>query len=101
MNTPIVIAVTAVVTYLVSIIIRSFTSREKKIEHEIEHLYNVEDEQFARSMEGLLPPAIVGGNRITALQNGDQIFPAMLEAIRSARQTITFETFIYWSGDIG
>ena len=57
--------------------------------------------QFPRSMEGLLPPAIVGGNRVTALINGDQIFPAMLDAIRAARQTITFETFIYWSGDIG
>jgi cardiolipin synthase len=41
------------------------------------------------------------GNRITALINGDQIFPAILDAIRGARRTITFETFIYWSGEIG
>src|SRR5690606_27561547 len=27
--------------------------------------------------------------------------PAMLEAIAAARRTITFETYIYWSGDIG
>ncbi|MDP1567652.1 MAG: phospholipase D-like domain-containing protein, partial [Polaromonas sp.] len=32
---------------------------------------------------------------------GDQIFPSMLEAIRGARRSITFETYIYWSGDIG
>jgi cardiolipin synthase len=38
---------------------------------------------------------------VTPLQNGAQIFSAMLEAIRSARKTITFETFIYWSGSIG
>jgi cardiolipin synthase len=43
----------------------------------------------------------VPGNRFEMLLNGDRIFPSMLEAIRSARQTITFETFIYWSGDIG
>jgi cardiolipin synthase len=49
----------------------------------------------------LLGPAIVGGNRVTALQNGDEIFPAMLEAIRGATQTISFETYIYWSGEIG
>ncbi len=35
------------------------------------------------------------------MQNGDEIFPAMLSAIRSARETITFETYIYWSGRIG
>jgi cardiolipin synthase A/B len=35
------------------------------------------------------------------LVNGDQIFPAMLQAIRSARRSVTFETYIYWSGDIG
>ena len=52
-------------------------------------------------MGELLGPAIVPGNRVTALQNGDQIFPAMLEAIRGAKESITFETYIYWSGDIG
>ena len=35
------------------------------------------------------------------LQNGDAIFPAMLEAIRGARRNINFETYIYWSGEIG
>jgi cardiolipin synthase len=49
----------------------------------------------------LLGPALLSGNRVEALHNGDQIFPAMLEAIRSAEKTITFETYIYWSGEIG
>ena len=48
-----------------------------------------------------LGPAIVGGNRFKAMQNGDEIFPAMLEAIRGAKKTITFETYIYWSEEIG
>jgi cardiolipin synthase len=77
------------------------TSREKKIEYQIEHLFSIADEQFLRSMNSLLPPAALGGNRITALYNGDEFFPAMLETIRSARQTITFETFIYWQGATG
>src|SRR5678816_4879477 len=64
-------------------------------------LYPATDPQFPLSMAGLLPPAIEGGNAITALVNGDRIFPAMIDAIRSARRTITFETFIYWSGDVG
>jgi cardiolipin synthase len=49
----------------------------------------------------MLGPSIVEGNRYQALVNGDRIFPAMLEAIRSAKETVTFETYIYWSGEIG
>jgi cardiolipin synthase len=74
---------------------------EKKLKHVMEHLYGITDPQFNREMSVLLGPAIVTGNRIEALQNGDEIFPAMLAAIRQARLTITFETYIYWSGDIG
>ena len=33
--------------------------------------------------------SIIAGNRVELLFNGDQIFPAMLEAIRSARKSIT------------
>lgn len=48
-----------------------------------------------------LGPAIVPGNRIKSLHNGDEIFPEMLAAIRAAERSITFETYICWSGDIG
>ena len=74
---------------------------EKKIEREIPHLYAADDPQFMRSMGVLLGPAILEGNKATELINGDRIFPAMLESIRGARKTILFETYIYWSGDIG
>lgn len=74
---------------------------ERRVSHEIPHLYPVDDPQFFRAMGMLLGPDIVGGNRVQALHNGDQIFPAMLEAIRGARRTVLFETFIYWSGAIG
>ena len=97
----ITIVVTAVATALVTMALYSFLAREKKITHEIKSDYGVADPQFELSMGGLLPPPIVTGNRVTPLVNGDQIFPAMLEAIRSARRTINFETFIYWSGTIG
>jgi cardiolipin synthase len=45
--------------------------------------------------------ALLPGNRVDALVNGDRIFPSMLEAIRGARASITFESYIYWSGNIG
>ena len=34
-------------------------------------------------------------------RNGVEIFPAMLGAIKEGKRTVTFETFIYWSGSIG
>jgi len=73
---------------------------EKTIEHPIPRLYGAEDAQFSRTMGALLGPGILEGNRLDVLLNGDQIFPAMLQAIRNGKKTITFETYIYWSGSI-
>jgi cardiolipin synthase len=95
----IVVAVAA--TVVVVLLGLNLTSRQLSVERRIEHLYDIADPQFARVMGSLLGPAMVEGNRVTTLINGVQIFPAMLEAIRGARRTINFETFIYWSGRIG
>lgn len=73
----------------------------KKLQHIPKHLYDVADPQFKREMSVLLGPAILPGNKVDVLQNGQEIFPAMLAAIRAAQRTITFETYIYWSGEIG
>ncbi|MDZ7689856.1 MAG: phospholipase D-like domain-containing protein [Balneolaceae bacterium] len=40
------------------------------------------------------------GNSIEVLQNGKEIFPAMLDAIHKAEERIDFLTFVYWSGNI-
>jgi len=76
-------------------------SSEKRVEHPIPRLYGAEDPQFSRAMGELLGPAILPGNRVEVLLNGDEIFPAMLKSIRGAKKTINFETYIYWSGAIG
>ncbi len=101
MPTWLIVVTTATVSYLLSLIVRTLTSREKKIEYRIEHLFSVGEDQFLRSMTSLLPPAALGGSKLTTFTNGDEIFPAMLDAIRSAQHSITFETFVYWQGEIG
>lgn len=73
----------------------------KGIKYRIEHQYAAEDPRFLRSMGSLVEPGIVGGNQITTLLNGDQIFPAMLAAVRGAQRSICLETYIYWSGEVG
>jgi len=71
------------------------------IQYQIEPQYGIDDPQFLRSMGQFLGPPLVGGNRITGLVNGEQIFPAMLESIHQAEKSINLETYIYWSGQIG
>jgi len=79
----------------------NLTLGDKQVDASVRGVYAVGDPQFARSMDALLGGPVVPGNRVEALVNGEHIFPAMLDAIRGARQSITFETYIYWSGTIG
>jgi len=57
--------------------------------------------RFRRMIEGTLGVPATEGNRIDALRNGDEIFPAMLDAIAGARHTIDLLTFVYWQGKVG
>ncbi|MCY7365616.1 MAG: phospholipase D-like domain-containing protein [Frankiaceae bacterium] len=57
-------------------------------------------QELRRRLEALLGIPASEGNELTLLKNGDQIFPSMLAAIRSAERTIDFLTFVYWKGDI-
>ena len=96
-----VIVVTAAITVFIVLVVVNFQTPEAKVEHRMEHLYGIADPLFKREMSALLGPAILTGNKISALQNGDAIFPAMIDAVTSAKHTINFETYIYWSGRAG
>jgi cardiolipin synthase len=95
------VAGSIVATALVTLAVLNMMPAEKKIEHHVERRYETGSPDYYRSLGVLLGPPVVAGNRIQALQNGDEIFPAMLDAIRGAKMTVDFETYIYWSGEIG
>jgi cardiolipin synthase len=88
-------------TLVLVLVAVNFMTGEKKIEHRLERMYSTDDPQFARELGSLLGPPLVGGNRVSALFDGDEIFPPMLDAIHSAHASIDFESYIYWSGPIG
>lgn len=44
---------------------------------------------------------ILDGNRVEALHNGEQAYPAMLDAIRSASRYVYLSTYIFGSDDVG
>ena len=95
------IAASVAITLVVVLAALNLMTGEKPVKKHIEHLYAISDAQFERTLGVLLGPNILPGNRFEVLLNGDQIFPPMLDAIRHAQKTITFETYIYWSGRIG
>ena len=56
--------------------------------------------RLRRALEAYVGVVFTEGNRVERLRNGDQIFPAMLDAVREAENRIDFVTFVYWTGEI-
>ena len=97
----VVVGASMLVTAIIVVVLLNLTLGDKKVDVVVDHLYGVEDEQFIRTMSAMLGPEILNGNKVQTFVNGDEIFPAMLQALRAARKTITFEMYIYWSGRVG
>jgi cardiolipin synthase len=56
---------------------------------------------LAHVVDRVVAKRLVTGNKIEPLVNGDETYPAMLEAIAQARQTVSLETYIFDSDEIG
>ena len=89
------VLITVFVTVFVILLGVNLATAEKRLLRRPKRLYTSRDADFRRALGVLLGPPIVGGNQVKTLLNGDQIFPAMLDAIRSAQVSVTFETFIF------
>jgi cardiolipin synthase len=64
------------------------------------HVAPVRSTEFVQATGALLSGAYVPGNKIVTLHNGDEIFPAMLAAIRGARRSVNFESYVFEKGDV-
>jgi cardiolipin synthase len=58
------------------------------------------DPAFFPTMEAYTVTPIVSGNTVEILLNGEEIFPAMVGAIREARRTITYAQYFYEDGPV-
>jgi cardiolipin synthase len=56
--------------------------------------------QRRRLLETFTGVPATDGNRVDVLRDGEEIFPAMLDAIRDAERTVDFMTYVYWTGEI-
>jgi cardiolipin synthase len=68
---------------------------------QIRSAVGAEDPRHSAYLAALVGAALSRGNRYDVLTNGDQFFPAMLDAIRNAKRRISFETYIYDKGQVG
>ena len=84
--------VMAFVTYLSA-------PRERPPTYGLDHDIPADDPAFLDSVVGLTGIAFLEGNQVVLLNNGDEFYPAMLEAIGEAQESITIEAYIYWAGD--
>src|SRR5256884_765352 len=91
-----VLALGAIVSLLCILLIRRHT-----LEYHLEHTFAVSDPEFLGSALAMSDPVPIEGNAIEVLQNGDEYFPAMLDAIRGAKKTINFEAYIFDSDEVG
>jgi cardiolipin synthase len=56
---------------------------------------------LARVVGNVVQKPLLAGNHLEPLINGDQAFPAMLQAIQQARHTVSFVTYIFDRDEIG
>ncbi|MBZ9799465.1 phospholipase D-like domain-containing protein [Mesorhizobium sp. ES1-4] len=94
-------AAVALIATLVTLLAVNSIPETRAIRMIVPHHFYAADPQFARSMSNYSQGQIFGANAVQTLVNGDEIFPAMLHSIRSARLTVDLETYIYWSGSVG
>ncbi len=71
-----------------------FSRGDQRQDYHFKHSFPVSDPEFRRSLD-TFGSAMVEGNRAEILNNGDQIFPAMIAAIRGAKTTVNLESFIF------
>jgi cardiolipin synthase A/B len=58
-------------------------------------------DHFMHVLESMCHTRVEAGNHVEILTNGDAFYPAMLDAIRCATETINMECYIFKQGEIG
>src|SRR2546425_691616 len=68
------------------------------IPYHIEKAIEVESDHFVHVLQSVCHTRLEPDNRIDILTNGPVFYPAMLDAIRSAQQTVNMECYILKKG---
>lgn len=69
--------------------------------YRLDRRFEVGSDEFAHALSAALAIPMVGGNRITCLNDGTEFYPEMLAAIARAERTIALECYIFHPGRMG
>jgi cardiolipin synthase A/B len=70
------------------------------VRYTLEEPGKMADPCFVHTLEGLTNSPRRSASNLKLYGDVHEIYEAMLAAIRGARSTITFETYLFWSGDV-
>ncbi len=71
------------------------------IPYHIQSAIDARSDHFVHVIESTCQTCLEQHNRVEIFTNGDRFYPAMLDAIRQARETVTMECYIFKKGEIG
>jgi cardiolipin synthase len=71
------------------------------IPYHIEADIDARSDHFIHVLESTCQTHLEAGNKVEIFTNGDRFYPAMLDAIRAAKETINMECYIFKKGEIG
>ena len=70
------------------------------IPYHIEADVDAASDHFIHVLESICQTHLEHGNRVEVLTNGDRFYPAMIDAIRQARETVNLEAYIFKQGEV-
>jgi cardiolipin synthase len=91
----------ALVAGALAFLLYQATTGRYPVVYPLESSLDVDSEEFQNTMEGATGMPFVPGNHVAIYNNGDEFYPAMLDAIESAKASITMEQYIFWDGAVG
>lgn len=71
------------------------------VAYRLDRRFDVASPEFAEAISSALSTRIIGGNRLTRLDNGARFYPEMLAAIAGAHRSIALECYIFHPGQTG
>jgi len=93
--------VTGLILGVLAYILFHASARSHPAVYPLEALVDIESQSFHTTMAGVTGMPLIPGNQVTVYNNGDEFYPAMLEAIESATLSVTMEQYIFWDGAVG
>jgi cardiolipin synthase len=85
----------------ISFVFYHTSTKSHPVLYALEPNFDTSSAEFRNTMAGMTGMPLIEGNSVEMYNDGDQFYPAMLEAIESARYSVTMEQFIFWDGQVG